>query len=336
MRKTRSLIGKTLLAALVLLMISIPFLTTTSALYVDQLPGPTVYMDPFRIQGNTGDDVVVYMRIADVLNSGGDKDGPLFTFQAGLKWDNTTAVSCSAVEDGGFLGSNGGTPISFPGSIDNVNGIVTPYGYFLTDTTKAAFGNGALIKFTFHMLATGYSDVHITDFIPMTIDGVTEMQVKTIDYFTAAVAGGHYVVKVVGNAEGTDARFSGHSVTEINTVINSVTYKGNLTFTITSPDAFSQSWQGFVNVTIPKAMMDCAVSSHWLLYLNGNLEGSRVVTSNATHVFVFTEFTYNVRPSDRTDTEHRNSSRILHSILRNSARIGNICCSTLRKSNMVL
>lgn len=293
MRKTRSFIGKILLAALVLLIIAIPFMPSASAIYIDQVPVPTVYMDHFRIEGSLGDDVIVYLKIADVQNSGSLEQGPVFSFQAGLRFD-ADEVTCTAVQEGGFLTNNGAdTVLSFPGTIDNVNGIVTAYGWSLTDVNKAKFGSGILVNFTFH-INTGLSDIHIADFTALSNDGVTELEVKTNDYFTAQLGGGSEIVKIVSNPVGSDSRISDQLVTQINTDIGGTTYKGNLTFTITSPDAdlLTHSNFGFINVTIPKTLMDCTTGNEWVLYVNGGLEGGRTVASNSTHTSIYREFTY--------------------------------------------
>lgn len=301
MEKTRSLIGKTLLVTLVLVLITVPFMTSAKAFWSAQtIPTTTVYMDPFRIQGNVGDTVIVYLKIKGVTNSNpADENGPLFSEEAGFKF-NATAVSCSAVEDGGYITSLGGVPLAFPGTIDNVNGVITPYGWSLTDPSKAPSGDGSLIKLTFHMLVTGFSDLHIYDFIIMTSDGVTEMPATFIDHYTAVVGGSQYIIEIVSNPEGGNAGFADHIIAAINTDFEGVTYKGQLNFTITSPDAAAfisvPPNFGFINVTIPKALMDCAVSSQWALFLNGVDSETRVITTNATHTFLYDEFTYPASP----------------------------------------
>jgi hypothetical protein len=69
-----------------------------------------------------------------------------------------------------------------------------------------------------------------------------------------------------------------------------------MSFTVYSPDANvpNNNNCGFLNVTIPKTLMTCNSSSQWLVFLNGVLQDSRVVSENATDTFMYLQFIYSV------------------------------------------
>jgi len=83
-----------------------------------------------------GDTFTIYADVVGVTH--------LFSFQVGFYFD-PNVLQVVSVSEGGFLSSLGGTLLSFPGTVDNVNGVVSPYGWSLTDTTKAPTGSGHLI-----------------------------------------------------------------------------------------------------------------------------------------------------------------------------------------------
>jgi hypothetical protein len=60
----------------------------------------------------------------------------------------------------------------------------------------------------------------------------------------------------------------------------------SISFTVTGPSGQF----GFVNVTIPKSLLDGNPSA-WAVYVNGNPTSAQI-TSNATHTFVYVEFTF--------------------------------------------
>jgi PKD repeat protein len=92
---------------------------------------------PAHAPGGPGDTWTMY---ADVVNV-----QDLFLFQIGFYFD-PTAVQIVSVAEGGFLSANGvDSLLAFPGTIDNVNGKVIPYGWSLTDTNLAKSGTGHLI-----------------------------------------------------------------------------------------------------------------------------------------------------------------------------------------------
>lgn len=295
MKKTRSLIGKTLLATLILMLLSVPFWSKALAYNSGggslALPASSVYFDPFRVEGTMGDIIKVNLTISGVTE--------LYLFQAGLKWTNTTAVECTGVAEGGFLSNNGADSVlPFAGTIDNVNGKIVPYGWSLTDIGLAKSGSGKLVTFTFHMKADGYSDIHLWEYSPLWTDGITEITTQTIDYSTAVWAGGQHIVKIIGNpmGGGVENGFSDHVVSAISIVKGPDTYHGQFSFTITAPGGANGDQFAFFNVTIPKALMSCPTIDQWWALLDDVEQGGRMVAENATHATVSLEFTYGSNP----------------------------------------
>lgn len=269
---------------LILLAISAPFMTSTSAFRIVALPPAAVYMDPFKVDGVAGEYVTVYMKISDITN--------LFSFQAGLLFNPTTVeIANQNVTEGGFLSNNGAdTLLAAPGTVDNVNGIVNPYGWTLTDVLLAKNGNGNLMKFVFHMKVTGYSDIHINAWQPLDQPALNEIPTKTIDYFTANA----YTVKIVGNPQGTNNGnngFSDHAFSNINILHNSLTYTGQVGFNITASGANGDTF-AFFNITVPNGLMSCDSPNDWWVELDGVDQGGRIITSNSTHTTISLEFTY--------------------------------------------
>jgi hypothetical protein len=291
LKKTRSLIGKTLLATLILMLLSVPFLPKALAYSAAALPASSVYFDPFRVEGNMGDTITVNLKISGITE--------LYLFQAGLKWTNTTAVECTGVAEGGFLSNDGvDSVLAFPGTIDNTNGVIVPYGWSLLDTLQAKSGDGNLVTFTFHMLADGYSDIHLWEYSPLWTDGITEIATQTIDYFTAVMDGGQYIVEIVGNpmGSGVDNGFSNHVVSMIDITKGPDTYHGEISFAITAPGGANGDPFAFFNVTIPKALMSCPTIDQWWALLDGGEQAGRIVAENSTHATVSLEFAYSSNP----------------------------------------
>jgi hypothetical protein len=242
-------------------------------------------MDPFRIEGTTGQQIKVNATIKDVTG--------LFSFSLGASFD-PDMVECLDVSEGGFLsGGNLANVLSFPGSIDNVNGIVTPYGWVLKSPANNRTGTGKLVTFTFQMKTNGYSDVHVHGCEPMYLDGITVIVCKIFDYYTAVVDSGTYIVKIVGNGLSSEGGYSAHSVSKVSIVIGPYTYLGQLSFDVTALGENSEAFAYF-NVTIPKSMMWSTPIDSWAVQLDGVLKGTRTISENATHTTISLEFTYNI------------------------------------------
>ena len=77
----------------------------------------------------------------------------LFGWQAGMTF-NPDVLECLSFVEGPFL-KTGGTTLWAPGSIDNTNGIIYPYGATLTGAGTPVSGNGTLAYVTFKVKAYG-------------------------------------------------------------------------------------------------------------------------------------------------------------------------------------
>jgi len=285
LRKIRSLIGKIVLTTLAVLLLCSPWMMSASAVNIAQIPAATIYMNPFRIQGNSGDTIIVNATIADVTE--------LFSFQIGARFDPAT-VNCTSVVEGGFLSDNGADfVLPFPGSIDNVNGVVVPYGWTLTVPGDAKTGNGILVRFTFRLKVDGFSDVHIYGYKGIWIDATTQIPTKTIDYHTAVISSVQYIVKIVGNARGSaPAGQGGYSLHSVTTIAEPP-YTGQFSFRVIgfATGDPANNWAYF-NATIPKALMWCDTIDQWFVKLNDVQQATRIVSENATHTTISLEFTY--------------------------------------------
>jgi len=122
-------------------------LMLTGALFVPrafaQNPADSIQSNPLAINWTypahvPGETFTVYVDVTDV--------GNLLSFQVGFYF-NPTVLQVISVNEGGFLSNNGADAfLPFPGTIDNVNGKVTPFGYGLMDVSKAKTGSGHLLR----------------------------------------------------------------------------------------------------------------------------------------------------------------------------------------------
>jgi hypothetical protein len=251
------------------------------------LPSASVCLNPSRISGVAGQIVNVTLEISNIVS--------LYEFWAGCTF-NPLVVHCLNVSDGGFLESLGGTSLYFPGTINNTGGTVSPYCLELNGTAKAPSGSGPLLTFRFQIVATGYSDVHLIDWVPIN-KYYTQIPTKTLDYFTTSGK----IVQITGNPEGfinatqtppPYVGFNAQRVGAVSTSVNGTVYNGDMNFTIYSPYAAAIDNYGFFNVTIPKNLMACSAPNQWWVSLNGVVQSSRVVSENATHTTISLEFNY--------------------------------------------
>ena len=270
---------------LILFAISLPFMTSASAIYMPYaIPTASVFLSPPRISGTSGTTVTVNLNISNILG--------LSTFGAGLTFNHHTA-QCTGVTQGTFMSQNGKYPTLFlAGYIDNNLGNVgqSAEAEWLTTTVN---GSGTLISFQFKMNGTGtsYSDLHIIYFEAIAYDS-SLIPCKTIDYFTTSLG---RIVQIVGNPQGGTGRnpypgFNYQSFATINQVIGSNTYHGNMSFVISSPDFPGSA--GFFSVTIPNALMNCTSPDQWYVTLNGVVQALRSILTNSTYTVVSLDFTY--------------------------------------------
>jgi hypothetical protein len=278
---------------------------TRSPPNVSSIPGATIFTSPCKVFGIEGQTVSVKANIASVVN--------LFSFQIGLFFD-PNVTQCLNVEEGGFLSNNGVDGVfSFLGTIDNINGIVVPYGWTLTNPAEAKNGSGILANFTFTMKTTGYSNVHIYGFDALQNDGITGIAIKTIDVYTPIREWSECSINIVGNAQGSNVIVSG-GYSDHNVKKTPFPDYHMLTFNVTGFPINGNSF-AFCNVSIPKCLMygsdtDEPGMGPWLVSLNDE-NRTFVKYENATHTSLCFEFSYNasdpvttVRIETAIDLEH--------------------------------
>jgi len=251
------------------------------------MAGATVFTSPCKVFGMEGQTVSVKANIASVVN--------LFSFQIGLLFD-PNVTECLNVEEGGFLSNNGADEIlSFLGTIDNINGIVVPYCWVLTNSTEAKNGSGILANFTFTMKTAGYSNIHIYGF-EADDNSPNQIPCKIVDVYTPVREWSECSINIVGNAQGLNGivsgGYSGHSIL----MFPFLAKYGLFSFNVTGFPIDGNSF-AFCNVSIPKCLMwaDKSPYSYWTWYLllNDALHDIEAIYENATHASLYFEFTYN-------------------------------------------
>jgi len=277
---------------------------TRSTPNITALSGTTLFMSPSKVAGITGQTVSINATIEDVTD--------LFSFQIGLRF-NPNILECLSVAEWGFLSNNDADEVlCFPGTIDNMGGVVIPYGWTLTDPNKAKSGNGILANFTFRMKVDGHSDIHVYGFKPLN-DADFEISVRTIDIYTPIREWSECSISIVGNAQGSQALGqSGYSAHNLTRSFDHSTVR-QLSFNVTgfpiNDDPFA-----FCNVSIPKCLMwtnSRPFFDGWLVLLNDAVHDITATYENATHTSLYFEFNYNaskpttnVKITPLVDLEH--------------------------------
>jgi hypothetical protein len=138
-RNMNKKIVSVMLASIIVLALS--YSLTTKVVHA-QTPADAVRVNPAAIYWQypthvPGETFTMYINVVNVTN--------LMAFQVGFRFDQT-ALQVLSILEGGFLSNNGADfLLSFQGSIDNANGIVTAYAWTLTDPIQAKTGSGHLI-----------------------------------------------------------------------------------------------------------------------------------------------------------------------------------------------
>jgi hypothetical protein len=277
LKKTRSHLGKMLVAVLILFAFGAAFMPSTLASYnpaAATIPAATVFLTPSRISGTAG----TYVNItADISNI-----NLMMGYQVGLIWSNTTVASCTKVMNGSMLNQIPDTNYAAaPGSINNAKGVIVPYAWSM-NAPYTMNGSGGMVIFTFHILTTGWSDVHPNGVILIT-RSVTAIPFNTVDYFTTVAGGVQYFTRLQGNPINSKGQggFSAMSVTSPSKVAGR---GGNMTFRINGTSTAAGTFAYF-NATIPNKLMNCTTAADWMVELGGAVQSGVLVstgTQNAT------------------------------------------------------
>jgi hypothetical protein len=204
-------------------------------------------------------------------------------YQVGLIWSNTSVASCTKVQNGSMLNQIPDTDYAeAAGSINNAKGSIVPYAWS-ADSPYTMNGSGGMVIFTFHMLLTGYSDVHLNGVILIT-RSVTTIPFNTVDYFTTVVGGVQYLTRLQGNPINTKAQggFSAMSVTSPSSVAGRA---GNMTFKINGTSTGAGTFAYF-NATIPNKLMNCTSAADWMVELGGSLQSGVLVSTGTQNTTI--------------------------------------------------
>jgi len=280
LKKTRLLIGKIFAAVLILFAISVPFMSSASATYkpsVNTIPPTTVFLSPSRIEGTAGQNITIYAEITDV--------NLMMGYQLGLVWSNTAVAQCTKVTNGSIVNQLPSDQFTIvPAKINNTIGLIKPFGASAY-SPYTMNGSGGLVAFTFHIIQTGYSDVHINNMF-LIDPSVFTIPCNTVDYFTTVAGGQQYITRLQGNPldSSGQAGFGAMSVEKDIQTINSFSYQGNMTFKIngTSDDCGTFA---YFNVTIPNDLMNCTNQDYWIVEVDGVIQSGVLVnlgSQNAT------------------------------------------------------
>ena len=261
-----------LMAILIVFAFSATFMSSAHGMWFSTppLPSTKVFLTPSRIIGTTiGQVVTVYANITNVNG--------LATMYLGVAWSNTTVAQCSSVAQGDIMTkqlTSSQLLTGPPGTIDNTNGIVTPYTWGTTDSYSAN-GSGTIIAVNFTITHTGYTDVHPLGLYLGNVPGAT-IPVTTIDYFTTVRGGHQYITEIQSNPTQSaavppdNAGLYEESVTQMSpqTIDGVSNLIGNLTFAINAT-ATDNGPFGYFNVTIPDDLMNCSsVNTNWVVGVN--------------------------------------------------------------------
>jgi hypothetical protein len=266
---------------------SMQFIPLVSAIHEAQLiPSTTVFLTPYRIDGTAGQNVIVYANITNVSGLSG--------YQIGLIWSNTTSVECTSVTPGSISNSIGSNFLWIPGKINNTLGKITfPYFGVATDN-NTMHGNGTLAMFTFHMLQTGYADVHLNGMFMLDVNG-DAIPFNTVDYFMAVRGGKQYFVRLEGNPVESSfyGGFGAESVAEFipPKSINGTGYRGEMTFEVNGT-ANDVGPFAYFNATIPNSLMNCTSKDNWIVELGGVPQSGVLVSAGTQNTTISLVFSY--------------------------------------------
>ena len=230
---------------------------------------PEIFITPEESTANIGETFTVNVNISDAEG--------VFSWEIKVRFDPTILV-VSDYESGGFLEQAGSTlPIKF------VN--YSYMGYVILGLTLSqpgsANGNGTLAKITFKVLSPGYSPIQLYDTL-LYNEELTEIPHKTSDGFvytyvslvhTVITDGQTFYVETRSNSIVTDFNFSKAQL--------------SITFNVTGPTGTT----GWVNVTIPKALLDAPEPNQWTILLDSN-PTTYTKTENTTHTYLHINYTH--------------------------------------------
>ena len=240
----------------------------------------TVFLDPPTVKSAViGENVTVHINVSNVTD--------LFGWQAGVTF-NPEVLECTGYYEGAFLKTKHACkrtiwvpPWRTPTRWDNTNGVVFPHGCSLvcpiyppnSNVSRSGVnGSGQLGYFTFKIIGTGVSDLHLTD-VALCDSRPVPISFEVEDIFTISSGKVDYPTETISNLTGIydppDPPSSGlfdhtFSPQEKKITFNAITHHAS-----------------FYKATIPKAILRCNNLSEWTVKVDG-LPVSFVPTESPT------------------------------------------------------
>jgi len=233
-----------------------------------EIPVTTVYIDkPTITATSVGQQFTVQILVDNVTN--------LNSWQFGLTWNPNLLNSTDPTIDYSWFGPEADT-LKAGGRINNTQGSMEALAVAFTSQLKTVNGSGPLASVTFKAKATGTTDIHLAEVKLKDNSGVS-IPAKLIDVYTVIWDGTAYPIVTVSNLTGlrTLYRFSNHAFVG-----------GRISFNVTGPDGTVI----FLNVTIPKALLESNATFPWAIQVDGQNVTNFIATTNATHTSLY--FTY--------------------------------------------
>jgi len=282
-------------------------------------PTPTsptmIYVEPGYINASAAGQIFnVKIKIKDFIN--------MWSWQVGLAWD-PSILNCTSVTGGPSLSEDvfnvlapGRYTIYMEPSIDNSKGLIYPPAAesltFPGEGVTAAAGVGyTLLNITFISKTSGICDFHLQNAgiqvygWPDPQDGQTLIR----DIHTVKLIEGDYTIEIITNSTSYD----GSSI-YAHTFYGPDDNKFTFNLSTVSKKTYADYTQGFVNITIPKALLWVDSLNQWIVLINGEDALTTDFSETSTHYILY--FTYNHKTNGDPRNQYSNIVEIIgtHSI----------------------
>jgi len=260
-------ISRTISVSILTIALSILAIAPNTAAFPDN-PVTTVYIDnPTITATSVGQTFTVQIYVDSVTN--------LNAWHFGMHW-NFTMVNCIDVTvDYSWFGPEVCT-IETGGMINNTEGYMEPLALTFTSSSETVNGSGPIASATFKATATGTTDIHLAE-VKLKDNSGLNIPANIIDVYTAILDGNAYPIVTVSNLTG---------LRQLYRLSNHAFVGGRISFNVTGPDGTVI----FLNVTIPKALLEGNVTYPWAIKIDGQNITNFISTTNATYTFLY--FTY--------------------------------------------
>ena len=209
-------------------------------------------------------------------------------------WSNIWSIKSSINKTGGYA--------SYAQTFQD-SSLAIEGGYAPVNITTANYppeGKLALASLTFNITAvppTKYYECNLTlSDVIMGDGGVPAVQIPTTS------VDGHYIIYGPPETINTTVTYGGNSYT-VTTVSNASVVQGSMGFTKVSDSNYTLGFNltgadgstGYLNVTIPKALMSINTGDQWTVKVNGT-QVTPTVASDATHWYLYFTTSLSTKP----------------------------------------